>query len=269
VGDLYLVGLADVLADAGLTVVQLAGWQTRARGSGGYAPGRPTHVMVHHTASNPGSDPDGDVAYIATGADAAPLANLYLSRSGAVTVIAAGATNTNGSGADSWGGGVPDDAMNEYAIGIEAANNGTGEPWPTVQQDAYGAMCAALCLAYGIPPHQVRGHVEWAPGRKIDPAGPSRWATSGTWNMDLFRDDLALEPPPPEPTPEPPPPEEDAAMPFIVENTTTGQIVLIYADGLTWGIAGADVPHWVDRFGPALPVSGQAEWDALLAKSPR
>src|SRR4029077_14868845 len=96
VGSRYLTDLADVLRSAGLVVHEEPGWQTRARGSGGYDSGRPTHVMVHHTASNPGSDPDGDVAYIARNAADAPLANLYLSRSGDVHVIAAGATNTNG-----------------------------------------------------------------------------------------------------------------------------------------------------------------------------
>jgi hypothetical protein len=262
VGDLYLVGIAGVCRDAGLVVVEHPGWQTRARGSGGYNPGRPDHVMVHHTASGPSSDPAGDVAYIATGSPDAPLANLYLSRTGAVTVIAAGATNTNGSGSDTWGGGVPDNEMNTHAIGVEAANGGTGEPWPPVQQDAYQALTAALCAGYGIPVDHVRGHVEWAPGRKIDPAGPSRWATSGTWNMDLFRSDLVLDVPP-EPTPIPPPVEEDA-VPFIITNTHTGQVVLVYPGRLV-GLAGDDVAFYVDRFGPALPVSDPAVWDAWLA----
>jgi hypothetical protein len=251
-------------------VVEVDGWQHRARGSGGYSPGRPDHVMVHHTASNPGSDPDGDVAYICHGADAAPLANLYLSRSGAVHVCAGGATNTNGSGHATWSGGPPDDAMNEHAIGIEAANNGVGEPWPHVQQDAYQRLCVALCDAYGITLDHVRAHHEWAPGRKIDPAGPSMWADgSASWDMDLFRDDLAGLVLPPQP--EPPPiviPEEDAQMPFIVQNTATGQIVLVYAQGLTLGLGGADIPHWIDRYGEPLPISEPMIWDALLAKDP-
>ena len=43
--------------------------------------------------------------------------------------------------------------------------------------------------AYGIG--YVRGHVEWAPDRKVDPAGPSRWATGNeTWDLDRFRADV-------------------------------------------------------------------------------
>ena len=71
----YLTDLAAVLRAYGLTVEEEPGWQERARSSGGYASGRPTHVMVHHTASS--TTPANDIAYIARNADAAPLSNLY------------------------------------------------------------------------------------------------------------------------------------------------------------------------------------------------
>src|SRR4029077_7434751 len=141
-----------------LNVHEGSGWQTRARGSGGFETRRPTHVMGHHTATNPGGEPAGASAYIAHNAADAPLANLYLSRSSDVYVIAAGATNTNGSGSAPWPGGCPDDSMNTHAIGIEAANQGTGEAWPIMQQVAYTDMCAALCAAYSIGVDHVRAH---------------------------------------------------------------------------------------------------------------
>ena len=203
-GSRYLDSLATVCRSAGLVVHEVDGWEHRARGSGGYDTGRPTHVMVHHTASNPGSDPDGDVAYIATGATDAPLANLYLSRTGEVWVIAGGATNTNGSGSAPWPGGCPDDQMNAHALGVEAANNGVGESWPHVQQVAYVNLCAALCMAYDIDTSLVRSHYEWT-SRKVDVAGQSMYAAgSSSWNMTLFRDDVqaATLPEPPTPPPE-------------------------------------------------------------------
>jgi len=254
-GSRYLTDLAAVLRAYGLTVHEQDGWQNRARGSGGYEPGRPTHVMVHHTASGPSSDPYGDVSYITSGADAAPLANLYLSRTGQVWVIAAGATNTNGSGSDSWGGGVPVDSMNTHAIGIEAANAGTGEPWPQAQTDAYLTICRALCAAYSIPnPHHVRGHAEWSPGRKIDPAGPPRWADgSETWRMDDYRTDVALdEPTPPTPTPIPDPQEYDMA--FMIRDRDTGAIGVVYGDGKLTGIDGTNLEQWTSAFGAWIDV---------------
>lgn len=170
----YLTDLASVLRAAGLIVNEEQGWQTRARGSGGYASGKPTHVMVHHTASNPSSDGQGDVNYMVHGSADAPIANLYLSRSGAVWVMAAGCTNTNGTGHDWWGGGVPDDSMNTHAIGCEIANNGTGEPYPDAQQRAAATMVGALKRHYQIPTAHVRTHFEWAGSRKCDNTGPSQ-----------------------------------------------------------------------------------------------
>lgn len=189
-GDRYLTDLAAVVAGAGLTVVEVDGWRSRGRGSGGYDPGRPDHVMLHHTGSPPSASGEDDAMYCTHGDEDAPLCNLYLDRAGTVWVCAAGATNTNGKGHDWWGGGVSDDAMNVHAIGIEA-NGGAGHPWPELQQANYLLLAGALCDHYGIPVDHVRSHHEWAPHRKIDPAGVSDWSPDdGTWDMAAFRESV-------------------------------------------------------------------------------
>ena len=112
-----------------------------------------------------------------------PVGALFLARDGRVTVGAAGATNCQGKGGpwDLSTGQIPKDQGNAYGIAIEAANAGTGEPWPAAQTDAYVIACRALCDAYGLAYGDVLSHWEWCepscPGRKIDPAGPSPWAT--------------------------------------------------------------------------------------------
>ena len=198
-GSLYLVDLADVCRTTGYPVIEVGpgpgqvgdAWKWRARGSGGYDAGEPGHVLVHHTASGPSSDGWPDTNYCTFGNPDSPVGNLYLSRDGTIYVMAGGAANTNGSGSDPCGI-VPDDGMNARSIAIEAGNGGTGEPWPQVQQDSYVWLVAALCTAYGIAPAQVHSHFEWAPGRKIDPAGESRYASgSAMWDMDVFRVDVA------------------------------------------------------------------------------
>jgi N-acetyl-anhydromuramyl-L-alanine amidase AmpD len=149
--------------------------------------------MVHHTASPPSTDGNTDIQFILHGAPYSPICNLYLDRKGTFHVIAAGRTATNGEGHDSWGGGVPQDMMNFYAISIEAANNGVGEKWPVAQTSNYVKGVAALCAAYKIPVAHVRAHAEWSPGRKIDPAGPSPWsADAHTWNMNAFRSSVTV-----------------------------------------------------------------------------
>lgn len=203
----FLTDLGDVLRGAGLGVVEVGGWQTRARSGGKpYASGRPTHIMWHHTVSN--TAPKNDANYICFGSSYPPIANLLFPRDGSVWVCAGGPTNTNGRGSDVWGGGVPDNAMNLYAIGCEISNEGTGEPYPQAQQEACLRAGVAMGERYGIPAGNHRAHFEWSPGRKIDPYGPSRWNDHRVdyWNMDRFRGDvwLASQTPPPLPPDLPP-----------------------------------------------------------------
>lgn len=196
--------LADVLRGAGLLVDESAvpDWRNRSRSgnSSWYADGRPTHVMVHHTASGAGShdtmaDERAEARYCGTVHEVKPVSNLYLGPSGTWYPLAAGPSNTNGVGIDTWGGGVAIDSMNSYAVAIEAGNNGVGEPWPQI--DGYVRGCAALCKAYGIPARHVRAHHEWAPNRKIDPASGqtstpySPHERYGMFDMEQFRRDVA------------------------------------------------------------------------------
>lgn len=226
----YLTDLADVLRAAGVTVIEHDGWQDRARSSGGYADGRPWCVMWHHTASS--TSPGNDAAYCATGDDDAPVCNLIVNRDGSVTVIAAGATNTNGKGyALAFSRGiVPDDSMNTHAVGMEIANNGVGEPYPVAQIDAAFAASVAICAAYGLDPADVASHHDWAPDRKIDPAtseavagawSPAPVNTSGSWSLVDLRDECARRAgSSPTPTPPTPTPEDDD-MTLIVANDST------------------------------------------------
>lgn len=234
-----IVDLADVVAAAGLSTTVVSGWETRGRsGDGGqYLSGRPDWIMCHHTASD--TTAQNDVGYIVSGAEYAPLANLYLARDARVWVLAAGPTNTNGKGGPFPG--VNADDMNRHAIGIEAANNGTGEAWPRVQTDAYVALVAALADAYDIATACVASHAEWSPGRKGDPGGPSPWTTgAGTpgwpaeiWDMDRFRSSVDAArsgtTPPPDPDPVVPPtptptPEDDDIMNLYAARGKDGTI---------------------------------------------
>jgi hypothetical protein len=268
-GGIWLYDLPDVLFAAGLTVEVWPGWENRARGSGGYDAVRA--VFVHHTASDTSPDSDRSYMWDASGGDQ-PIGALYLARDGTVTVGAAGATNCQGKGGpwDLSTGQIPKDAGNAYGIAIEAANAGTGEPWPAAQTDAYLAACSALCAAYGLDPaRDVLSHWEWCepscPGRKIDPAGPSPWATGADrWNMDGFRADVValVVPPapviPPDPGPVPPDPTqpvpEDSDMStFLLRNRDDGQLVLLAYDGAgvtATGMAADDLEGYIGRFGP-------------------
>lgn len=202
----WLDDLADVARRSGFPVIEVDGWPRRCRNgsggnsTGGYQSGAPNHLMIHHTATGPASDGWPDVNYCCSGSGDSPLGNLYLSRNGTIYVMAGGAANTNGTGQDPCGIVSPDN-MNSQSIAIEAGNGGTGEVWPDAQQNSYVALCEALLEAYGIHVGALHAHWEYSPGRKIDPAGNSRFAGGGSsWNMDTYRGEVWLnlgsDPPP-------------------------------------------------------------------------
>jgi hypothetical protein len=141
--------------------------------------------------------------------------------------------------------------MNLYAVGLELANNGVGEPFPVAQIDAMFTAIIAINRAYGCAVDDVYQHQPWAPGRKIDPAtaaavqGPWRPRSinsSGTWNLD----DLTAEvrrragtiPPP-----EPPPGGNMSAAAVVVGDDRLVRYFVIGADAAVWQLWWDDVEH--------------------------
>lgn len=168
-----LVWLADVLREAGLTVVEHEGWETRGRGDVGTIDA----VIAHHTGK--GSD-KGLLNLIMNGRPdlAGPLSQVFLPRDGVWHLLAAGRCNHAGNG--SWHGATG----NSDTIGIEAANAGDGvDPWPRAQMSSYVRGVAAILRHLGKDELGVAGHKEFAlpRGRKIDP----------TFDMHDFRRDVA------------------------------------------------------------------------------
>lgn len=272
----YLTDLADVCRRAGLAVVELDGWQTRARSSGGYADGGPWVVMLHHTAS--AGDGASDADYCTFRSSDRPLANLVLGRDGTVFVCAAGATNTNGKGGPyrlSNGRTVAQDTMNTRAIGIEMSNNGVGMAYPAVQIDAMFSLVIALAGAYlGGDVTLVAGHVDWAPGRKIDPATgaavdaacgwrPSTINSSGSWKLadtvaELQRRSSTV--PGPDPTP-PPPIGDDDMLHIVSPNRAPAMVGPLFCH---WATNAEEGQVMVNVYGPPLELDDR-NYDVLVA----
>lgn len=169
------VGLVNHLRRWGLKVQEKDGWRFRGRPYNFY----PRAIIAHHTASPATSGNFASEQVVTFGRSdlPGPLCQFLLGRDGTVKIIAAGYANHAGYGGPKAG--IPENQGNTYSIGIEAENNGTGEPWSKQQLNAYYRLCAALLVWLGKKDvNLVIGHKEWAPGRKIDPAGI---------NMDHFR----------------------------------------------------------------------------------
>jgi hypothetical protein len=198
VTGIHLVDMLDVLRAAGCAVAENGttdGWQTRARSSGGF-PEMPLGIQWHHTASS--TSPANDLSWMIDGSDDAPIGNVLLDRQGIFWPVAAGASNTAGKGGPVTmsRGTVPVDSGNSRTFAIEAANNGVGEPWPSIQIDAYFAGSNALNASFGNQPTDVFTHSLGAgdgwTDRKIDPATaaavqgpwqPTSATSSGTWSL--------------------------------------------------------------------------------------
>lgn len=169
------IGLINHLRHWGLRVDAVEGWRERGRPYNFY----PKAIIAHHTASGAQSGNFASERIVTFGRSdlPGPLCQFLLGRDGKVRIIAAGYANHAGYGGPIAG--IPQNQGNTYCYGIEAENNGVGEPWTTAQLNAYYRLCAALLVWLGTKDvSKVFGHKEWAPSRKIDPAGI---------NMDFFR----------------------------------------------------------------------------------
>src|SRR5882724_7891963 len=163
-----LIWLADVLRQAGLSVVEEPGWQTRGLGEMGLVVG----VICHHTAGPlAGDDPSLGIVIHGRGAPnplPGPLSHLFLARSGVFHIVAAGKCNHAGRG--TWHGVANG---NIQFIGIEAENAGTGQDhWPLSQLEAYEKGVAAILEHLKRDDVWAVGHKEYAlpKGRKTDPS---------------------------------------------------------------------------------------------------
>lgn len=161
------LNLPTILANAGLVVETVPGWEDRGRPSkGGLLDIRA--IVCHHTAGAAGAD-RGSLHGVTQGRPdlEGPLAQLFLTRSGVWIVVAAGKSNSNGQV-------TTEDFANAHTLNVEAEAQGTGSPadWPPAQYQAYAKGVAALAIAFTLPVTRVVGHKEIAypKGRKTDPS---------------------------------------------------------------------------------------------------
>lgn len=163
-----LTWLAQVLRDAGCTVVEEGDWKHRGR-DGSFAP---KAIMLHHDASPAGETSNGvDVIINGRPGLEGPLSQLWLSYDGVWHVVAAGRANHGGEGGP-WGV-VSEDDANADCIGIETDHT-SNEDWTNSQRSEGVKGVAALCRKLGIDTEAeinkaVLAHKEYAPSRKIDP----------------------------------------------------------------------------------------------------
>ena len=197
------INLPALFRAEGLEVVEIDGWETcgRPASTGGFDP---VGVQWHHT----GGEPD-DLRYVLwmalTGRPdlPAPLAQIAISRTGVVYLLAAGRANHAGT-AKPFGSVAGGDG-NSLRIGIEFMHTGI-EKWSRAQYEA-GLRVTKVLLQHVTHTSvlTIAGHYETSVTGKWDPGDPDGVPFKGhrVLNMDKVRSDvkelMQVKPPAPAP----------------------------------------------------------------------
>jgi N-acetylmuramoyl-L-alanine amidase len=126
--------------------------------------------------------------------EAAVSCHYVIGRRGTLTALVPEERRAWHAGAGSWGG-CQD--VNSRSIGIELSNEGDA-PFPAPQMERLEALLSDILARRAIPPQNVIGHSDGAPGRKIDPGprfdwrrlalrGLSIWPVEGVRAVDAAR----------------------------------------------------------------------------------
>lgn len=167
----------------GEVVEFVPGWEERGAGAMVRVDGQ----LNHHDAVPPSAGHAGGLRVCTFGRAGLrnSLCMFYVASNGAIWVVAAGV---------SWHAGEGRIASNPRWSGIEARNDGRGEPWPPAQLRAHRTLnvVSAERWRYGVA--NVRDHKEHAPGRKSDRAGidPAAWRRSLTASPSTPQEAIAM-----------------------------------------------------------------------------
>ena len=171
--------LADVLREAGLSVVEEGNWQARGNGEAF----DPIGVLWHHTVGNPSpSNPHPSLGICINGRPGltGPLCHALVDYHGVFHIISANGANHAGPSGGS--GPIPAGSGNAMLIGWEIEYNGVSAAMTPAQYGASVTATAAVLRRLGRDASYARGHRETSVEGKIDPAFV---------DLDAMRSDVA------------------------------------------------------------------------------
>jgi len=148
---------------------------------------RPNFVVIHHTAQNSCDETYKTFTLPRT----AVSAHYVICRDGAVQHMLNDLLRAHHAGVGKWGN-ISD--MNSNSIGIEIDNNGN-EPFTEAQMNSLVELLGRLKRAYNIPQANFIGHLDWAPGRKVDPSHYFSWQTLAENGFGFWYDTTTVEVP--------------------------------------------------------------------------
>jgi N-acetylmuramoyl-L-alanine amidase len=148
---------------------------------------KPNFVIIHHTAQ----DSCEQTLRTFTLPRTAVSAHYVVCDDGTVHHMLNDLLRAHHAGLGKWGS-VSD--MNSCSIGIEIDNNGS-EPFTEPQMNSLLQLLDRLKKAYNIPQANFIGHMDWAPGRKVDPSRYFSWQTLAEKGFGFWYDTTNVEVP--------------------------------------------------------------------------
>lgn len=141
---------------------------------------RPGYVILHHTTN----DTVGQAAETLTSRFTQVSAHYLIGRDGRILYLVDELKRAWHAGDSYWGGNRD---LNSSSIGIELDNNGN-EPFADAQIGALIELLRDLTVRWGIPPANIIGHGDIAPGRKVDPSAYFPWRQLAVAGFGLWCD---------------------------------------------------------------------------------
>jgi N-acetylmuramoyl-L-alanine amidase len=148
---------------------------------------KPNFVIIHHTAQ----DSCEQTLRTFTLPRTAVSAHYIVCEDGTVHHMLNDLLRAHHAGLGKWGS-VSD--MNSCSIGIEIDNNGS-ESFTEPQMNSLLQLLDRLKKAYNIPQANFIGHMDWAPGRKVDPSRYFSWQTLAEKGFGFWYDTTNVEVP--------------------------------------------------------------------------
>jgi N-acetylmuramoyl-L-alanine amidase len=154
-----------------------------------------SHIILHYTDM-----PDCAAALARLCEPAAKVSAHYLiRRDGHIFQLVDEAQRAWHAGFSFWRGAAD---MNSASIGIELdydGPNAAGQmpPYPKAQMQALIALLGEIVPRHGLNPHNILGHSDIAPARKIDPGEAFDWAALAQVGFGLWLPDVKIEDVPP------------------------------------------------------------------------
>jgi N-acetylmuramoyl-L-alanine amidase len=181
-----LLPLVVLLAACGPVRNPMAHWVP----SSNYDERRPVAIVIHFTDQDSVQE---SLHTLRTANSGGPVSAHYLVGSdGEIYQLVADSERAWQAGPGRWGT-ITD--LNSASIGIELDNNGHS-PFAPAQIDSLLRLLADLTTRLHIPPTQVIGHEDLAPGRKDDPGPLFPWQRLAEAGFGLWPRGPLVDPPP-------------------------------------------------------------------------